>query len=79
MTFTGPTASDRERWLAQVGDPDVHRAIASDLACLHEVDVDWILVRGLEASRPTVVPAIGPHGRRLSDHDLVAVSVRLRG
>ena len=39
--------------------------------------LDWILVRGLEARRPTVVPALGAGGEPLSDHDLVAVSVRL--
>ena len=38
--------------------------------------LDWILVRGLEARRPAIVPAVGPDGRALSDHDIVAVSVR---
>lgn len=39
--------------------------------------IDWLLVRGLEARRPTVVPARGPEGTALSDHELVAASVRL--
>ncbi len=39
--------------------------------------LDWLLVRGLEARRPTVVPALAPDGSPLSDHHLVAVSVRL--
>jgi len=39
--------------------------------------LDWILTRGLEARRPTVVPALGTDGTVLSDHDLVAASVRL--
>jgi hypothetical protein len=42
--------------------------------------LDWILVRGLEARRAAVVPAISDVGAEaLSDHDLVAVSVRLIG
>jgi endonuclease/exonuclease/phosphatase family metal-dependent hydrolase len=39
--------------------------------------LDWILVRGLEARRPTVVHAVDGSGTVLSDHELVAVSVRL--
>ena len=39
--------------------------------------LDWLLVRGLDAGRPAVVPALGDDGRPLSDHDIVAVSVRL--
>ena len=39
--------------------------------------LDWLLVRGLEARRPAIVPAVGAGGVRLSDHELVAVSVRL--
>jgi len=39
--------------------------------------LDWILVRGLEARRSTTAPAIGRDGAPLSDHDLVAVSVRV--
>ena len=41
------------------------------------IKLDWILVRGLEARRPTVVPALGPDGVVLSDHEMLAVSVRL--
>lgn len=45
----------------------------------HPLHIDWLFTRGLEARRPTVVPAVGPvHGRRLSDHQLIAASVRLR-
>lgn len=42
------------------------------------IKLDWILVRGLEARRPTVVATAGPDGRALSDHEIVAVSVRAR-
>jgi endonuclease/exonuclease/phosphatase family metal-dependent hydrolase len=38
--------------------------------------LDWLLVRGMEAARPTVFPAIGPDGQALSDHHIVAASVR---
>jgi endonuclease/exonuclease/phosphatase family metal-dependent hydrolase len=41
------------------------------------IKLDWILVRGLEARRPTVVPALGPDGAVLSDHEMLSVSVRL--
>jgi endonuclease/exonuclease/phosphatase family metal-dependent hydrolase len=45
----------------------------------HPLHLDWLLVRGVEARRPTIVPAVDPSsGRRLSDHQLVAASVRLR-
>ncbi|HUP85415.1 MAG TPA: endonuclease/exonuclease/phosphatase family protein [Acidimicrobiales bacterium] len=38
--------------------------------------LDWLLTRGLEARRPAVVPAVDGRGSPLSDHELVAVSVR---
>jgi endonuclease/exonuclease/phosphatase family metal-dependent hydrolase len=44
----------------------------------HPLKIDWFLTRGLEARRPTVVPALGPDGAVLSDHRLLAVSVRRR-
>jgi endonuclease/exonuclease/phosphatase family metal-dependent hydrolase len=44
----------------------------------HPLKIDWFLTRGLEARRPTVVPALGPDGTVLSDHRLLAVSVRRR-
>jgi len=37
-----------------------------------KIRLDWLLVRGLVARRPAVVPAGG-----LSDHHLVSVAVRL--
>ena len=40
------------------------------------VKLDWILVRGLEARRAVVVHAASPGGTKLSDHELLAVSVR---
>ena len=42
------------------------------------VKLDWILVRGLESRRAVVVHSAAPDGTKLSDHELVAVSVRLR-
>jgi endonuclease/exonuclease/phosphatase family metal-dependent hydrolase len=41
------------------------------------VKIDWFLVRGLEARRPAVIPAIGSQGQELSDHQAIGVSVRL--
>ncbi len=43
----------------------------------HPLKIDWLFTRGLEARRPTVVAAQGPDGMTLSDHELIAVSVRL--
>ena len=42
-----------------------------------QVKLDWILVRGLDARRAIVVHAAGTDGTKLSDHQLLAVSVRL--
>jgi endonuclease/exonuclease/phosphatase family metal-dependent hydrolase len=41
--------------------------------------IDWIFTRGLTASDPAVIPAVGPDGAILSDHDAVAVTIRLLG
>ena len=66
-------------WLdANVAAPTTHH-LADGSPHHHPLHLDWLLVRGLEARRPTVVPAVDPStGRRLSDHQLVAASVRLR-
>jgi endonuclease/exonuclease/phosphatase family metal-dependent hydrolase len=37
--------------------------------------LDWILVRGMTASEPRVVEAVGADGRPLSDHEAVACKV----
>ena len=37
--------------------------------------IDWLLVRGLAASAPATLPALGPDGGAISDHDLVAATV----
>jgi endonuclease/exonuclease/phosphatase family metal-dependent hydrolase len=39
--------------------------------------IDWFLTRGIEASAPRVVDAVGSDGRALSDHEAIAVSVRI--
>lgn len=39
--------------------------------------IDWMFTRGLAASEPKVIPAVGPDGTILSDHDAIAVTVRL--
>jgi endonuclease/exonuclease/phosphatase family metal-dependent hydrolase len=41
--------------------------------------IDWIFTRGLAASDPAVIPAVGPDGAILSDHDALAVTIRLAG
>jgi endonuclease/exonuclease/phosphatase family metal-dependent hydrolase len=37
--------------------------------------LDWIVVRGLEASNPQVIPAVDDEGRAVSDHEMVAVDL----
>jgi endonuclease/exonuclease/phosphatase family metal-dependent hydrolase len=37
--------------------------------------IDWFFCRGLQASDPQVVPAVGPDGQAISDHELLAVTV----
>ncbi|UVF18255.1 endonuclease/exonuclease/phosphatase family protein [Microvirga terrae] len=39
--------------------------------------LDWIVVRGLEAANPRIVPALDREGRAVSDHEMIAVDVRL--
>ena len=39
--------------------------------------IDWLLVRGLLARAPATLPALGPDGRAISDHDLVAATLAL--
>ena len=37
--------------------------------------IDWLLVRGVAARAPATLPALGPDGLAISDHDLVAVTI----
>ena len=65
-------------WLdANLAAPTTHH-LGDGAPHHHPLHLDWLLVRGFEARRPTVVPAVDlASGRRLSDHQLVAASVRL--
>lgn len=38
MTFPVPTAEERAAWLARIGEPGAHAAIADGLACLSDVE-----------------------------------------
>jgi endonuclease/exonuclease/phosphatase family metal-dependent hydrolase len=51
---------------------------AGGLPSHHPMKLDWILVRGLDARRAAVVAACDGQGAALSDHELLAVSVRPR-
>lgn len=42
----------------------------------HPYKLDWIATRGLIASDPQVIAAVAPDGTVLSDHELVAVTLR---
>lgn len=39
--------------------------------------LDWIVVRGCEASNPQVIPAVDEQGRAVSDHEMIAVDIAL--
>ncbi len=41
--------------------------------------IDWILARGLDCSEPAVVPAIDAAGVAISDHEALAVTIRIPG
>ncbi|WP_245458631.1 MULTISPECIES: hypothetical protein [unclassified Mesorhizobium] len=40
--------------------------------------IDWFFTRGLTASAPAVLPAVPPDGSPSSDHETLAVTVRLK-
>jgi endonuclease/exonuclease/phosphatase family metal-dependent hydrolase len=72
--FEDVAAAHGYGWVdANVAGPTTHHGPDSlpDHVPMH---LDWLLVRGVEARRPAIVTAGG-----LSDHELVAVSVRLSG
>ena len=37
--------------------------------------LDWIVVRGLKAGAPQVVPAVDDQGRAVSDHEMIVVDL----
>jgi endonuclease/exonuclease/phosphatase family metal-dependent hydrolase len=39
--------------------------------------LDWLVVRGLEALNPQVIRAVDEEGRAVSDHEMIAVDVRI--
>lgn len=39
--------------------------------------LDWLVVRGLKASNPQVIPAVDEQGRPVSDHEMIAVDVAI--
>ncbi|MGF9763985.1 endonuclease/exonuclease/phosphatase family protein [Microvirga sp. 0TCS3.31] len=39
--------------------------------------LDWLVVRGVEAGNPQVVPAVGEQGRAVSDHEMIAVDLKI--
>ncbi|MBM1170923.1 endonuclease/exonuclease/phosphatase family protein [Microvirga arabica] len=39
--------------------------------------LDWLVVRGLEAGNPQVIPAVDEQGSAVSDHEMIAVDVRI--
>jgi endonuclease/exonuclease/phosphatase family metal-dependent hydrolase len=41
--------------------------------------LDWIVVRGVEAGNPQVIPAVDEQGRAVSDHEMIAVDLRFSG
>jgi hypothetical protein len=41
--------------------------------------LDWLLVRGVAASNPRVIPALDENGAPISDHEMVCVDVSIDG
>jgi endonuclease/exonuclease/phosphatase family metal-dependent hydrolase len=41
-----------------------------------DLNLDWFFIRGLTATEPELIAALAPDGTPLSDHDLIAVTVR---
>lgn len=39
--------------------------------------LDWLVVRGLSATDPRIIPAVDDEGRAVSDHEMIAVDLRL--
>ena len=56
-----------------LASPTTRTSIWSE--CAGTRQLDWFCTRDLTASEPRVVPALGPDGTVLSDHELILVSV----
>ena len=59
-------------WSAANTDEPTHRTARGR----GDLNLDWFLTRGITATDAAVVPALAADGTRLSDHDLIAVTVR---
>lgn len=65
-------------------DLDVHGANAPEQTTRVQADqrpgrllrLDWLLVRGLEVMDRATIPAVGPQGLIISDHDAVTATLR---
>lgn len=57
------------------GEGTTTRPSRITLAPPHAYKLDWIMTRGLATSGGAIVPALGPDGLVLSDHDLVTLTV----
>jgi endonuclease/exonuclease/phosphatase family metal-dependent hydrolase len=54
------------------------RHVTGDGSARGALKLDWFLCRGLDTSAPRVLEAVGAGGRALSDHEPIAVEVRVR-
>ena len=59
-------------WSAANTDEPTHRLARGR----GHLNLDWFLTRGLITTDPEVLPALAPDNTPLSDHDLIAVTVR---
>jgi endonuclease/exonuclease/phosphatase family metal-dependent hydrolase len=41
-----------------------------------DLNLDWFLTRGVQVSDPEIIPAVDGDGRALSDHEVIALTVR---
>lgn len=58
-------------WSAANADEPTHRMAHGR----GDLNLDWLLTRGVTATDPEVIPALGADGTPLSDHDLIAVTI----
>jgi endonuclease/exonuclease/phosphatase family metal-dependent hydrolase len=68
-------AADRGFAIHGGGEGTTTRPSRITLAPPRAWKLDWILTRGLVTSGERIIPAIGPDGMVLSDHDLVTLTV----
>lgn len=61
------------------GTPTSRKSLVVNAVQQDRARYDWFFARGLSGSAPAVIPAVGPDGAPISDHDAIAVTIHLPG